>query len=207
MRDLDQALVAISDIRSRLAAGTMFRGFGPAVMASTAGLAFATATAQSLWPEILNSDPYIFLTCWIVIAVIAAALIGVEMVARSRRYHGPLSNAMILNAIELFLPAGFAGAIIAYIFVEFAPETLWTLPGLWQMLVALGLFTAMRSLPWSVIFAAAWYFLAGAFVLVVASKDWSLTPWMMGVPFGIGQLLLAGILYYADGDVDAEDEI
>ena len=39
MKDIDRALADISDMRNQLAAGTMFRGFGPAVMALSGALA------------------------------------------------------------------------------------------------------------------------------------------------------------------------
>jgi hypothetical protein len=124
------------------------------------------------------------------------------MIARSRRRHGGLSTAMIVNAIEQFLPAGFAGAAIAAIVWTYAPQNVWMLPGLWQILVALGIFAAIRSLPRVVVLAAVWYFVAGAAALIFASVDKTLSPWMMGLPFGAGQLLTAGVLRYAQGDRD-----
>ena len=39
MRDLDKALADIIAIRSQLAAGTAFRGYGPATIAATSGVA------------------------------------------------------------------------------------------------------------------------------------------------------------------------
>jgi hypothetical protein len=38
VRDLDKALADISTIRSQIAAGTAFRGYGPAALAATGGL-------------------------------------------------------------------------------------------------------------------------------------------------------------------------
>lgn len=50
MSDLHKALADIGNIRLQLAAGTMFRGFGPSVMATTGLIALATALAQTAWP-------------------------------------------------------------------------------------------------------------------------------------------------------------
>ena len=205
MRDLDRALADITSIRSHLAAGTLFRGFGPAVMAVTGGLAVVTAAAQSIWPDALARDPVTFILCWAVTACLAVGLTGAEMLARSRRHHGGLADAMILNAIGQFLPAGFAGAAIACVLVRFAPETLWMLPGLWQVLVALGILASLRSLPRAVALVGAWYFVAGTGVLIVASADQSLSPWMMGLPFAVGQLLMAAVLHVASGEDHGED--
>jgi hypothetical protein len=209
MRNLDRALADITSIRSQLAAGTMFRGFGPAVIAATGGLALVTAGAQSVWPDELAREPFVFLMCWAATAVVSAALIGAEMLARSRRHHAGLADAMILNAIEQFLPAGFAGGAIAGVLLIFAPEALWILPGLWQILVALGIFASVRTLPRSITLVGAWYFVAGICVLIIASfsqtlSPQNLSPWSMGLPFAIGQFLMAAVLHFASGEHDAD---
>jgi len=112
---------------------------------------------------------------------------------------------MIHQAIEQFLPAGIAGVLLAVLMWKFAPEALWMLPGLWQILMSLGVFASVRSLPRTVALAGAFYFLAGFAVLLVGSVTHSLSPWTMGLPFAIGQGLMAGILYFATGDSDVED--
>jgi hypothetical protein len=111
---------------------------------------------------------------------------------------------MILQAIEQFLPAGIAGVLLAILLWRFAPEALWMLPGLWQLLVSLGIFASIRSLPRTVAFAGAWYFVASFATLLLASQSHALSPWTMGLPFVIGQLLMAAILHFASGDLDAE---
>src|SRR5262249_13171934 len=127
MRDLHRALADIGNIRLQLAAGTMFRGFGPWVIALSGLLALLTAALQALWSP---ADAFAFLGTWVAVAVVAAALIGVEMLARTRRHHGGLADAALFNAVEHFVPFGAAGAVIALILLRFAPETVWMLPGL-----------------------------------------------------------------------------
>ena len=131
MKDIDRALADISDMRSQLAAGTMFRGFGPAVMALSGGLAALAAVSQSFWPGLLAADYTIYLVTWLVTAAIAAGLISAEVYARSHRHHGGLADAIVLNAFEQFLPAGFAGLVPTFVIWKFAPDALWMLPGLW----------------------------------------------------------------------------
>jgi len=200
MHDINRALADISSIRSQLAAGAMFRGFGPIVIAVTGGLAVVTASAQSIWPNLLMSNATTFFACWIVTAIIAACLIGTEMSARSRRHHGGLADAMIWNAIEQFLPAVAAGVAVACVLWKFVPGSQWMLPGLWQIFVALGLFTSARSLPRTMTLVGAWYFIAGTGALIVASFSQSLAPWLMGLPFAVGQILMAAVLHFASGD-------
>ncbi len=60
MRDLDKALADIIAIRSQLAAGTAFRGYGPAAIATTGGLALLTALLQSIWLDDPTASPLIF---------------------------------------------------------------------------------------------------------------------------------------------------
>ena len=78
------------------------------------------------------------------------------------------------------------------------------LPGLWQIFYSLGLFAACRSLPRPMRAAAAWYLVAGLASLAFASEANALSPWAMALPFGIGQFLMAALLYCCAGENDAE---
>jgi hypothetical protein len=205
MSDLDKALADIFAIRSQIAAGTAFRGYGAATVAATGGLALATALLEFLWLDDPSGHPLTFFGGWAATAVVSGAMIWTEMQARSRRHHSGLADAMIHQAIEQFLPAGIAGLVLAAMLWKFAPETLWMLPGLWQVLVSLGVFASVRSLPRTVAFAGGWYFVAGFGTLILASQSHALSPWTMGLPFAIGQLLMAAILHFASGETDVEE--
>lgn len=204
MPDLDKALADILAIREQIAAETAFRGYGPTAIAATGGLALLTAVAQWLWLDDPTGQPLIFLAGWIGTAGLAVAIIWVEMMGRSRRHHSGLADAMIHNAIEQFVPAAAAGALLALVIARVAPEALWMIPGLWQVLAGLGIFASVRSLPRSVALAGAWYFAAGLGVLALASDGHALSPWTMGLPFALGQFLMAAILHRAIGASDAE---
>ena len=205
MRDLDKALADILAIRSQIAAGTAFRGYGPATVAATSGIALLTAVLQFLWLDNPTGQPIAFFAGWAAAALISAALIWIEMQARSRRHHSGLADAMVQQAIEQFLPAGVAGVLLAIMLWKFAPEALWMLPGLWQVMVSLGVFASVRSLPRTIALGGAWYFLSGFTVLLLASQNHLLSPWTMGLPFAAGQLLMAALLHFASGDNDVED--
>jgi hypothetical protein len=205
MRDLDKALADIIAIRSQLAAGTAFRGYGPATIAATSGVALITAILQYFLVPDPTADALTFFLGWAAAAALSVAMIWIEMLARTRRHHSGLADAMIHQAVEQFLPAGIAGVLLAVMLWKFAPETLWMLPGLWQILVSLGMFASVRSLPRTVAFAGAWYFIAGFVVLVIASHSHALSPWTMGLPFVIGQLLMATIIHFASGEGDVEE--
>ena len=203
MSDLDKALADIVAIRSQIARASAFQGYGPAALAATGGLALLTVLAQHAWLDGAAPEPVAFLLTWVAVAFVSSAIIGAEMLARSRRHHSGLADAMILNAVEQFLPAGAVGALLALVMGRVSPENLWMMPGLWQILVSLGIFASLRSLPRGVVLAGAWYLVAGLVVLMVGSETHVLSPWAMGLPFTIGQFLLAAILQRASGEKDA----
>jgi len=168
-------------------------------------VALVTAVLQYVWLPDPTHHPLTFLFGWAAAALLSAMMIITEMVARSRRHHSGLADAMIHQAVEQFLPSAVAGVLLAFVLWKFAPESLWLLPGLWQVLVSLGVFASVRTLPRTVALGGAWYFVSGFVVLVVASQSHTLSPWTMGLPFVIGQSLMATILYFASGEIDGED--
>ena len=205
MRDLDKALADILEIRTQLAAGTAFRGYGPGAVAITGVSALATATAQSLWLADPAADPMLFFSGWIGAAILSVAIVGTEMVARTRRHHAGLADEMLFVAIQQFLPSAAIGVLLLITLSRFAPDTVWMLPGLWQILVGIGIFASLRTMPRAFVLGGVWYVVAGFIVLALAAESRELSPWLMGIPFGIGQLLIAGVLRIACGD-DNEQE-
>ena len=198
MNDLNRALTDIANIRSQMAAGTVFQGFGPTVIGISGLLALFTTLGQVLWPAQLASSEEAMLWLWIGIALVSFLLIAIETRARAHRYHGGLADEMVQNMVLQFMPIGFAGAAIGAVILVYSPEDFWLLPGLWQMLVALGLFASQRSLPQPVMLAAAWYFVSGVVVMILGAEAGGASVLMMGVPFTIGQLLLAALLHFAE---------
>jgi hypothetical protein len=195
MRDIEQALSDIAGIRAQLAATTRFHGFAPAAIMGSSALAFLAALAQSLWPERLASDPMRYVEVWVAVAIAASGLIATEGLARIGRMHGAMASIMVAGAARQMAPFGIAGAIITLILYRSAPGSLWIMPGLWQMLIALIGFTSLSTLPRAIIWPAGWYFLCGVTVLDLASRGTPLSPWMMGLPFSLGQAAVALILH------------
>jgi len=195
MNDLDKALADIVEIKSRLAQSSEFLGLGPAALAASGALAFLVAMVQSILPG--ATDPVPYFAAWVATAIIACALIGAEMLRRGRHHHAGLADQMIREAALHFVPAGVAGAALLAFFAQYAPDQLWLVPGLWLILVSLGIFAAARSLPPGMIFVGAWYFLAGFTVLLVAATSHALSPWAMGLPFALGQCGIALLVHRA----------
>jgi predicted membrane-bound spermidine synthase len=196
MNDLNKALGDISSIRRQVANATEFRGYGPMTLASTGILAVAAAGAQALWlPDPANHIAE-YLCIWIATAALSGGLIGTEMYARTRRIHSGMADEMIRMAVEQFLPSVAAGLLVTFVLVRFVPEALWMIPGMWQVISSLGVFSSCRFLPRPVAAAGGWYLLTGLTAIALADNR-ALSPWVMGIAFGAGQLLVAGMLLFA----------
>src|SRR5665213_2047663 len=112
MRELNRALADILEIRSQIAAGTAFRGYGPTTVALTGAIGIVSATAQSLWPDLFSYSAQAYIICWLIVGGICAAAIRLEMQGRSRRLHSDLADTLISQAVEQFLPAAVAGVFL-----------------------------------------------------------------------------------------------
>ena len=200
MSNLDKALAEITAIRGQMARASQFRGYGPATFAITGTLAALCAVGQAIWLKQPAQDLARYLTLWIAAAAISMLMVGVEMITRSRRFHSELADDMIRAAIEQFLPVGVAGALLTAVLVWTSPASVWMLPGLWQILFGLGVFSSLRFLPRALAIVGAWYLASGVVSLAFGSGVESLAPWTMGVGFGAGQWLFAGLLHHSLGD-------
>jgi hypothetical protein len=193
MNDLNKALGDISSIRRQMAHTTEFRGYGPATVAGTGFLAVAAAGAQALWLPDPANHIAAYLSIWIWTAALSAAVIAMEMYARTHRIHSGLADEMIRMAVEQFLPAVGVGGLLTLVLVRFDPGAPWMLPGLWQVIFSLGVFSSCRFLPRAVGAVGIWYLLTGLTSLALADIR-ALSPWSMGIPYGVGQMLVAAIL-------------
>jgi hypothetical protein len=205
MKDLERALADIAEIRTQVARGAEFRGYGPMTVAATAVLAVAAGVVQGAWLLKPETEIVGYLVLWIATAIVCVILIGTEMVARTRRIHSGIADEMIYAATEQFIPAGVAGALVTFILFRMAPQTLWMLPGLWQIIFSLGFIASCRSLPKPMFAVGVWYLASGLACLAYANGAHALSPWAMALPFGVGQLAMAAILYWGVGDISTED--
>jgi hypothetical protein len=147
MNDLDRALDDITSIRRQVAHSNEFRSYGLATPASTGVLAVASAGAQARWLPDPANHIAAYLSIWFWTAVLSAALIGMQTHTRTRRIHSGMADEMIHMAVEQFLPAVGAGGLVTIVLVRSVPGALWMLPGLWQIIFSLGVFSSCRFLP------------------------------------------------------------
>jgi hypothetical protein len=201
MKELQQALSEIHSIRTQVARGTEFRGYGPASIAASGILALLVAAAQTQWmAKSAKADLAMWLGVWAGTAVVSVFLTGLETFVRARRVHVGFAKEMVQSAVAQFLPAVMVGFLLAVVMMRVAPEECWMLPGLWELIFSLGVFASCRFLPRQMFAVGVWYLAAGLFCLVAGSATRSLSPWTMGIPFGVGQLLVAAVLQFRYGE-------
>jgi hypothetical protein len=203
VNDLYKALGDIGSIRRQMANTTEFRGYGPATLAGTGVLAVLAAGVQALWLPEPARHISAYLSIWVVTAVFSAALTGFQMYMRTRRIHSGLSNEMLRMAVEQFLPSVAAGLLLTIVLLRYVPQISWMLPGIWQVIFSLGVFSSCRFLPRPMVMAGAWYLLTGLSCIAMGDNR-AFSPWTMGISYGAGQLLVAAILWLSSSEVEDE---
>jgi len=193
--ELREALTQITEIRLQLARTEVFRGYRamPVAFSGVVALVAALVQAGTIVDPAVRIGPYLVL--WIGAAVVSALAAGLEMMIRARNASSPVTRELTWLALEQFCPSLLAGALVTVVLYRAAPESLWMLPGLWQIFFGLGIFASCRLLPKPTFWVAVFYLGTGLAVLVVAQGEAALSPWSMGLPFAAGQLLAAFVLY------------
>jgi hypothetical protein len=196
MVELEEALTRIAEIRQTMAKAQLFRGYRAAGALVSGLAAFVGAAVQTWWLPRPTERIFAWLILWQAVAFISILAAGVTMWSRYRRYASQLERDATFAALEQFLPAIVAGAMLTVVIVRFARESIWMLPGLWGIVYGLGLFASRKMLPGAMFWVAGFFLLFGCVCLVRAQGDEGLAPWTMGGMFGIGQLLGAIVLYW-----------
>jgi hypothetical protein len=193
--ELREALTQITEIRLQLARTEVFRGYRAMPVAFSGVVALVGGLIQA----VTIADPVAgigaYLSLWIGAAAVSASAAGLEMMVRARNATSPMTREMTWLALEQFCPSLVAGALLTIVLVRSVPESLWMLPGLWQIVYSLGIFASCRLLPRATFWVAAFYLVTGLAVLALARGDAALSPWAMALPFGAGQMLAAAVLY------------
>ncbi len=203
--ELRDALTQIAEIRLQMARTEVFRGYRAAPVAFSGLLAFGAMAIQDAWVPAPERQVGAYLGLWVAAAVVSAIAAGVGMALRGAAASAWRRRITWL-AIEQFVPSLVAGGLVTAVLTRAAPETIWVLPGLWQVLFSLGIFASCRLLPRATFGVAVFYLASGVTCLALARGDAALAPWAMGIPFGVGQLLAAAVLYWTLERGDGETQ-
>jgi hypothetical protein len=193
--ELRQALAHVSEIHEHLARTEVFRGYRSMTVGFSGMVGLVAAMAQASWLSQPTDRLGAYLAIWIGAAAINVVIVGMEVWSRTRMARTALARRTTIIAVEQFVPSLVAGALLTLIIANRASGSAWMLPGLWAILFSLGIFASCRLLPRTVSIVGAWYLIAGTLALVWGQGDTALSPWIMGITFGLGQLLAAVVLY------------
>jgi len=195
VNDIDRAISEISDIRTRLAASTSFRGYAPEAVALIGLLSRAVVLAQLAWPDTLARNSVQIAVVWGIVLVASGMTMAIEAITRSRRQHGGMAGAMLRGAMRIAVPVMLVNVVLGGCVLMFAPTASWLLPGVWQMLVGIVVFASYPTMPRGIGWPAVWYLLCGAVVTVTAGAAQQVTPLMAGGPYVLGHLAIAWLLH------------
>jgi hypothetical protein len=193
--ELQTALSQIDQIHRQMAQTRMFRGYRALTTLFTGIAAIAAALWQAWTIPDPASNPYPVVNLWVSVAIACLVGVGAEIYARYRHSASSLQRELTLLAIEQFLPCIVVGGLVTLILAGPARKALWMLSGLWTIFFGLGILASRRLLPGAIVFVGAFYLLCGLLSLALAQGGTSFSPWIMGIPFGIGQIAAAIVLH------------
>ncbi len=194
--DLHEALTQISEIRQQVARTETFRGYRAAPVAFSGLVACLAAGLQNTLIAEPADNPLAYLGLWTGAALLSMAVTGVAMIWHCKQSPSSLTIPNSILAVGQFLPSVVAGGLVTFVLFQQVPDALWMLPGLWSIFFSLGIFASYRLLPKATFWIGVFYMTAGVLCLLWARGDFAFSAWAMGVPFGVGQMLSAAILYW-----------
>jgi len=194
--DLHDALTQIAEIRQQMARTETFRGYRAGPVALSGAIALTAAALQPWWVGDPSQNLSRYLTWWLGAAGLSILVTAAALFLYCRRSSFELTRSTTLLAVGQLAPCVVAGGMLTVVLVRQVPQAVWLLPGLWSVLFSLGIFASFRLLPGAVFWVGAWYLSAGLVVLAHFQEEAAFFPWVMGLTFGVGQLLAAAILYW-----------
>jgi hypothetical protein len=189
--DVSQALEHLDEIRHHLGRSEIYRGYRSKTIAMTGitGI-LAGAGLAGLWPQADSLERVGF---WVAVATINLAVVAWEVLGDYGDHKTEHQRKISRRTVGQFLPALALGAVLT-LGMAGRGEGLDLLPGLWAGLFALGIFSSRPYLPRGVGWVGAYYLIVAS-ILLCFDTDALAWPWAMGGSFGVGQSLLAYVLY------------
>ncbi len=198
---LREALSDIAQIRSLLDRNQAYRGFRSIAIGISAVFVLMGSLVQ-LSADLAHS-PSRYLDIWLCVALGSLMVTAVEMIVRGRKSNDTSVWKMHGKLAISILPCFVVGALLTATLVldsknpmHLVRDNLWLLPGSWALIYSLGLFACCNLLHRTTRIAAIYYLLAGCTYLLCNWKTHQISAWHMVAIFGVGQLVLAAILYW-----------
>ena len=192
--DLTNALDRIEEIHAQMAKGEVFRGYRPVPVAVAGAVGLLAGWLQ---PRLLPSgdDGTAFLWYWVAVAALNVALIGGVIATGYRRAPAPFARRHTRRVLGQFLPCLAAGAAVSLALPALDPGLVRLLPGLWALLLGLGIFASRPYLARATGWVALFFLLAGSALLALPTPDLARLGALNGTVFGAGLLAAAVVLH------------
>lgn len=191
---LDEALEQL-DVLSELADRTRtFDGLRSLPTFATSAIGMSAACLQ---PVLLadSHDPLLhYLVLWTGIALLSLIVVVGDMAFRYYSDPTARSRRMTIDVLTRLAPSIVVGGFFSLVVLVSAPEISWLLPGMWSVMLGLGVFAAAPLLPRSLHRVGVWYVSCGFAVLILARNELALHPLSMAIPFGVGQFFAASLI-------------
>ena len=184
MHPLDKALGDITSIRRQVARTTEFRGYGALRSRPPASSPSSRPRRSRSWLPDPADHILVYLAIWVTTAIISATLIGVQTRHAHAPHplrHGRRNDPHGRRAVPALRRRRCAA--LTLVLIRSVPSAFWMLPGLWQIIFSLGVFSSCRFLPRPMIAAGAWYLLDRPHLPRLADNR-ALSPWTMGIAYG-----------------------
>jgi hypothetical protein len=193
--EMHRALSGIREMGDVLARARHSTCFRPIPIALTALMAVVASVMSPLFVESGSPMGASFVRYWIVIAGVNAMIVAIDLGHQYWRTDSELQRSKTRIAIYQFAPCIVIGAFATLCLTSTNHLYVSLLPGLWCMVVSLGMFATLYNAPPAMIFPAAYYAVVGGLYWRFNAWSCGLGPWSMGIAFGIGQAWIAVVLW------------
>ncbi len=192
--DVTDAVERIGAIHAYLARAEEYRGYHPAALAASGLLGLLSALAQPWMVD--ATDPSAFVRYWVAVGLVCGCLAGAATVTRYLRQEDEFARRRTRTVLCQFIPCLLAGLAVTAVLArpEHVDRAVAFLPGLWALLYGLGTVATLPYLPRLAGAVGVWYLVAGGLLLHLVEGPVP-SGWSVGLPFGVGQLLAATVLY------------
>jgi hypothetical protein len=193
---VDDALSKIAEIHRLVGRSRTFGGFRSSVTLFSAAVAVATAVVQSVWIP----DPSVhvgrYLILWFSAGFVCLTAVAAGAWWRCRETDSAVQQDLAVQVFRQLAPGLVMGGLVTYVLSDVAWHSIWIAPGLWAIFAGMGLLACRPLLPRGTSIVGAFYLLAGVISIGISPRIGYFSPWLMGVPFGVGQTAAAGLLYW-----------
>lgn len=192
--EVRKALSQISEIHEHLTRAELYRGYRSVPVALSGVLALLAAALQ---PVLVGTEsPRGFVIYWVCVAIFGSVTAGGGIVRNYLREEDPRVRRKTRVVVGQLLPCLVAGIIATMAITPIGRPGIVFLPGLWAMLYSLGIFASRPYLSRIIGWVALFYLISGTTLLLMAPQGGTLSPWGLGLVFGLGQIFGAIVLYW-----------